>query len=222
MGKDPAFLWYPNDYLGGTLGMTFEERGAYVHLLMMQFNRGHMTSHMVGQEVGQLWEKLKDKFIQDEKGLWYNERLDIEKQKRQAFIKSRRNNIGGVNQHTKKDQKKIDSDIGHMTSHMENENKDIIFSKFYDNEILLSKNDEAYLRFVSFLFGDNDLNRPLNKLLNMNDQIRYVQFLKLREVSQKTGNKILDTVRNLENYTKKNYSSFYLTLSKWLAKEYVR
>ena len=46
MAKDPAFLFYPNDWLGGTMGMTFEEKGAYMELLMMQFNRGHMTSHM--------------------------------------------------------------------------------------------------------------------------------------------------------------------------------
>jgi uncharacterized protein YdaU (DUF1376 family) len=53
MAKDPAFLFYPNDWIGGTMGMTFEEKGAYMEILMMQFNRGHMTSHMVGQTVGQ-------------------------------------------------------------------------------------------------------------------------------------------------------------------------
>jgi hypothetical protein len=48
MSKDPAFLFYPNDYIGGTMGMTFEEKGAYMELLMLQFNRGHMTTHMIG------------------------------------------------------------------------------------------------------------------------------------------------------------------------------
>jgi len=38
MAKDPAFLFYPNDYIGGTMGMTFEEKGAYIELLMLQFN----------------------------------------------------------------------------------------------------------------------------------------------------------------------------------------
>lgn len=123
MAKDPAFLFYPNDYLGGTMGMTFEEKGAYMELLMLQFNRGHMTEHMIGHTIGQLWKNIKDKFIQDEEGLWYNIRLDEEKSKRMAFTKSRRNNIKGNNQHT----------IGHMTSHMENENEnrneDIILDK---------------------------------------------------------------------------------------------
>jgi len=115
MAKDPAFLFYPNDYIGGTMGMTFEEKGAYIEILMLQFNRGHMTSHMIGQLVGQLWESIKCKFVQDEEGLWYNIRLDQEKDKRMSFTQSRRNNIKGLNQHT----------IGHMTSHMENENEDV-------------------------------------------------------------------------------------------------
>src|SRR5574343_1424720 len=123
--KDPAFLFYPNDWLGGTLGMTFEEKGAYMELLMLQFNRGHMTGHMIGQTVGQNWDKIKDKFIQDEKGLYYNTRLEIEIEKRKSFVKSRYNNISGTNQHTKKNGKKVAHMDGHMTSHMENENIDI-------------------------------------------------------------------------------------------------
>ena len=115
MAKDPAFLFYPNDYIGGTMGMTFEEKGAYIEILMLQFNRGHMTSHMIGQLVGQLWESIKCKFVQDEEGLWYNIRLDQEKDKRMSFTQSRRNNIKGLNQHT----------IGHMTTHMENVNEDV-------------------------------------------------------------------------------------------------
>lgn len=123
MAKDPAFLFYPNDYIGGTMGMTFEEKGAYMDLLMMQFNRGHMTEHMIGQIVGQLWDKLKDKFMQDPEGLWYNDRLEIEIEKRRKFTESRRNNVLGTNQYTKKVAKKDGQVDGHMTSHMENENE---------------------------------------------------------------------------------------------------
>ena len=118
MAKDPAFLFYPGDWLGGTIGMTLEEKGAYLELLILQFNRGHMTSHMVGQVVGQLWVNVKDKFVQDENGLWYNERLDDEKNKRKSFTDSRKNNLKGKNQYSKNGYKG-----GHMTSHMENENE---------------------------------------------------------------------------------------------------
>ena len=125
MAKDPAFLFYPNDWIGGTMGMTFEEKGAYMELLMMQFNRGHMTTHMIGQTVGQLWDKIQDKFVQDDEGKWYNERLEEEKSKRKNFVKSRNNNLSGVNQHTKKKEKKEGHVGGHMSTHMENENVNV-------------------------------------------------------------------------------------------------
>jgi hypothetical protein len=130
MAKDPAFLFYPNDWIGGTMGMTFEEKGAYMELLMTQFNRGHMTTHMIGQVVGQIFDKIQDKFIKDQDGLWYNERLEEEKLKRQNFTKSRRNNVSGKNQFIKIEEKIEENSgghlDGHMTSHMEDENTLII------------------------------------------------------------------------------------------------
>ena len=103
--------------------MTFEEKGAYVDLLMMQFNRGHMDSHMINQLIGHLWDNIKGKFIQDENGLWYNERLDREKLKRQLYTQSRMNNILGSSKSSNKSSKKRAVHMDkHMTSHMENEN----------------------------------------------------------------------------------------------------
>jgi uncharacterized protein YdaU (DUF1376 family) len=124
MAKDPAFLFYPGDYVSGTMGMTFDEKGAYMDLLMLQFNRGHMNTHMIQHTVGHLWEQVKCKFIQDEKGLWYNVRLDVEKEKRKTFTESRRNNIKPKNK--PKVEPSYETHMQpHMDSHMENENEDI-------------------------------------------------------------------------------------------------
>ncbi len=127
MAKDPAVLWYPGDYIGGTMGMTFEEKGAYVELLMLQFLRGHMTSHMIGQTLGQtggqIWDRIKDKFQQDPEGLYYNERMELEIKRRQSYVKSRCNNLSGKNQYSKRGDKISAHMDGHMTSHMENENE---------------------------------------------------------------------------------------------------
>jgi len=145
MGKDPAFLFYPGDWLGGTLGMSFEEKGAYMELLMLQFNRGHMTSHMIGQTVGQLWDKLKDKFAQDDKGLWFNKRLEEEQNKRKTFTVSRKNNLKGENQYSKRGQVK-----GHMTPHMENENEN-------ENVIInTSKKETKKSKVKDHLFFDSE------------------------------------------------------------------
>lgn len=126
MAKDPAFLFYPSDWISGTMGMTFEEKGAYMELLMYQFNQGHMSGHMIARIVGKHWETIKHKFKQDDNGNWYNVRLELEKEKRKTYSESRRNNLKGNNQYTKKGNKKE----AHMVSHMENEDineiKDII------------------------------------------------------------------------------------------------
>ncbi len=208
MAKDPAFLWYPNDYIGGTMGMTFEEKGAYVHLLMMQFNRGHMTSHMVGQEVGQLWDKIKDKFVLDENGLYYNVRLDAEIKKRQTFINSRYNNLEGTNQYTKKGKKGDGHTDGHMdghvTSHMENDNicidKSIVYSDFYDSEILKSESDENYIRIIKIIFGENELGHKLNSVLRMKDQLSYDQAKKILSYKSKHGIVISEVLEEMENW----------------------
>ena len=125
MAKDPAFLFYPSDWIGGTMGMTFEEKGAYMELLMLQFHRGHMTTHMIGQVLGQksgqLWDTLKYKFEIDEDGRYFNKRLEEEQEKRKAFTASRKNNIKGGNQYTRKENNESSYDQTHdhhMTNHM--------------------------------------------------------------------------------------------------------
>jgi len=170
MAKDPAFLFYPGDYIGGTMGMTFEEKGAYMDLLMMQFNQGHMTSRMIAQVVGQLWDNIKHKFKIDNDGLYYNERLDIEKEKRKSFVESRKNNISGNNQYSKV-RKKRGHTTKHMTSHMEdvniNEDKDITTKttttkkKKYLDSVLLS--DEEY-RTLGEKLGDINRKKYIESL----------------------------------------------------------
>lgn len=148
MAKDPAFLFYPADWIGGTMGMTFEQKGAYMELLMLQFNRGHMTTHMIGHTVGQVFGQIQDKFKKDENGLWYNQRLDVEKEKRQAYTQSRRNNILGENQHNKD----IGHMDGHMIGHMVNVNKDI------NKSIIVSNIEERKKIFKTEL--NSYLNNP--------------------------------------------------------------
>jgi len=176
MAKDPAFLFYPNDYIGGTMGMTFEEKGAYIELLMLQFNRGHMTSHMVGQTVGQLWDKIKDKFVIDANGLYYNVRLEQEKENRKAFSNSRRNNLSGTNQYSNKEKK----EVGHMTSHMEDVNEDIFNFKS---------------SMVKYGFKENLISEWLKVRKNKkatNTETAFNKFIIQVELTKKDKNKVLE------------------------------
>jgi len=162
MAKDPAFLFYPGDYVSGTMGMTFEEKGAYMDLLMLQFNRGHMNTHMIQHTVGHLWEQVKCKFIQDDEGLWYNVRLDFEKDKRKTFTESRRNNIKPKEKPKKEPSYETHMNT-HMDSHMENENENI------NKDIINNKskcNFEEALEYISIRLGTENGKTEAQKFFN--------------------------------------------------------
>ena len=193
MSKDPAFLFYPNDYIGGTMGMTFEEKGAYMELLMLQFNRGHMTTHMIGQTVGQTWVKIQDKFIKDADGLWYNERLDLEKERRKTFTESRRNNVSGKNQHTKNKEKEVGHMTTHMIGHMENVNinvntKDLFINNIKEYQEILG---DSFTEFVEYWCEPNKngkLRYELEKFFDVKRRINTWTKNKLRYGNTKTFN----------------------------------
>jgi len=118
MAQDPAFLFYPNDYMGGTMGMSFEAKGAYMHLLILQFNNGPFTLEQARIELNgsfdRIWAAIWKKFIEED-GKFFNKRLQEEKEKRMAFTDSRRKNL----------KKKEDKPhmVPHMEPHMENRNE---------------------------------------------------------------------------------------------------
>jgi len=127
MSKDPAFLFYPNDYLGGTMGFSVDQHGLYILALIFQFNNGHFTEIQINAILNNRFSEIKHKFQTDGKTFW-NDRLDSEKEKRCKYVESRKNN--GRSFLFKKDNPLINKhiDIKHMGipsgTHMENENED--------------------------------------------------------------------------------------------------
>lgn len=90
MAKDPAFLFYSSDFLTGMQDLTMEERGQYITLLCIQHQKGHLTEKMIRIAVGDAAADVMAKFRQDSGGLWYNERLEIEIEKRRASAEKQR------------------------------------------------------------------------------------------------------------------------------------
>lgn len=117
MAKDPATLWYWNDWQGGTVTLTRHLKGCYIDLLHAQFNNGRMTLSQIktvlGVDFANAWPILQAKFKKDDKGHFYNERAELEKNKRQNFVQSRSNNKSGR-------KKSHDSN---MNKHMDNVNE---------------------------------------------------------------------------------------------------
>ena len=90
--KDPAFLFYSSDFLSGTLLMTDEQIGQYIKLLCLQHQKGHLKEKDMLNICKTYDEDIFSKFLKDEEGNYYNERLENETNKRKAYSESRRNN----------------------------------------------------------------------------------------------------------------------------------
>lgn len=91
--KDPAMLFYTSDFLTGVTLLNMKERGQYITLLCLQQQMGHMSLKQMQTAVGKMSEALMEKFIQDDEGLYYNRRADIEINKRKAHSDKQRENV---------------------------------------------------------------------------------------------------------------------------------
>ena len=89
--KDPAFLFYSSDFLTGVQDLTMEERGVYITLLCLQHQKGRLTQKMVDIVChGINPADVLHKFGVDEKGLYYNIRLETEIDKRKQHSNKQR------------------------------------------------------------------------------------------------------------------------------------
>ena len=89
MKKPPAFLFYPDNWIGGTDGLTFEEQGIYLRLLCFQWNNGPFTDDELRSFLRPFSRQIRAKikhvlctfFYQNRDKKWQNNRLEIERQK---------------------------------------------------------------------------------------------------------------------------------------------
>lgn len=90
MAKDPAFLFYSNDFLTGVSDLTMEERGQFITLMCLQHQKGGLTKKAVAIAVASASKDVMKKFEVDENGLLYNKRLQLEIDKRKNFTEKQR------------------------------------------------------------------------------------------------------------------------------------
>ena len=121
MAKDPAFLFYSQDFITGTQFFTDEQLGKYIRLLCAQHQHGHLSEVQVNYICRTLDPTIMKKFKQDTDGLFFNERLDNEIKKRKSFCNSRRENI--TKRYKEKESYISSTCVDHMYIHMENENE---------------------------------------------------------------------------------------------------
>jgi len=106
MKKPPGFYLMADDFLGGTQGMSAEEIGAYLLLLIYQSQNGRVPkckrrrAQIVRSTLKRstaLWEALEAKFEADESGDFFNARLakDVEKDRKFRINASEAGKRGG-------------------------------------------------------------------------------------------------------------------------------
>jgi len=82
LAKDPAFLFFPEAFITGTMGMSSAEKGDYVILLCIQHQQGGLIPKPTFASMAGDSSFIRSKFIETEEG-WFNVRLMEEIEKRQ-------------------------------------------------------------------------------------------------------------------------------------------
>ena len=133
MGRDPAFMLYSQDFLVGVSDLTMEERGQYITLLCTQHQKGRLSPKLISLTVGNASEDVLAKFDIDENGLYYNERLEAEIEKRCNYSKSRAENGSKGGRPRKDGTEKAPEN--HMDNHMQNHMVSVCkpYAKAYEN-----------------------------------------------------------------------------------------
>jgi hypothetical protein len=116
MAKDPAVLFYTSDFLTGTFSMTNEQVGKYIRLLCLQHQKGKLTEKDMLSICKAYDEDVYLKF-RNEAGLFFNERMFNEGEKRKKYSESRKKNA-----QTPKNQLKTKKAYA---EHMENANVNV-------------------------------------------------------------------------------------------------
>ena len=143
MSKDPAVLFYTADFLAGTMFMRNEQVGKYIKLLCMQHQQGHLREEDMLEMCGSYDERIFSKFVKDEQGFYYNQRMEEETEKRRRYSESRSNN------RKKKKSEDMNADVRNTSktyvSHMENENENINEDININVKKVIKKNKKTFI-----------------------------------------------------------------------------
>lgn len=89
MPKDPAFLFYPKDFVVRTILWSHEERGKFIFLLCLQHQNGHIKKSEFENVCGNS-ENVSEQFVKDENECFYNKMLEEVIDKRSTALDTHR------------------------------------------------------------------------------------------------------------------------------------
>lgn len=138
--KDPAFLFYPADFIVGCADLTMEERGQYITLMCLQHQKGRLNKRTIDLSIPNISQYVLDKFDIDENGLYYNKRLEAEITKRQKYCEA-------LSQNAKSGWEKRNANANAIAyanaeqTHMQGENENI--NENINKDIIKIKDDKV-------------------------------------------------------------------------------
>ena len=115
--KDPAVLFYTQDFLTGTFTMTNEQVGKYIRLLCLQQQNGGLCENEMMKVCGEKDDIIWAKFDFDGTQ-YFNKRMAFETNKRRKFTESRIANLSHMDSHM---------EICNKKDEIRNKNKEIEF-----------------------------------------------------------------------------------------------
>jgi hypothetical protein len=169
MAKDPAVLFYTQDFLVGTITMTNEQRGKYITLLCLQHQKQKLTLKDLKMYLTDEDIEVAEKFPIQSDGYYYNLRMFEEANKRKNYTESRRNNR----------KKKDDVDISLLSksyvNRMENENVNedvnVNVNKIVNENLNEIINTNTRQEFLSKIASDTMKLKPSEKELAELDKL---------------------------------------------------
>ena len=176
MAKDPAFLFYPNDFTVGTQFFSNEQVGIYVRILCAQHQHGHLSKSQIqrlcnGISNSDDLEEVLNKFKQDSEGKYYNERLDDEILKRRKHSDKQRENAnmrwhksGNANAMPLENENEIEIEI-------ENKNDKKIYRKFDHLKIT-----QAEFNLLNKDYSKDKIDSVLDSIQNYRANKKYVSL----------------------------------------------
>ena len=114
-----------------------------------------------------------------------------------------------------------DSDSGNDSDNGSGNDKKYIYKskrEFYEKEISDNSDKEqieGYKNMVKYIFGENPIKVPLDRILKAKYQLRYESFVELIEIQSKSTKKLRDILLEINGYEKTQYTILFSALKKW-------
>ncbi len=177
--NSPAINFYTSDFLTGTTFFTNEQVGAYIRLLCYQHQFGRLSKEQVYSVTED--EVVLSKFKVDKKGLYFNERMEFETEKKKKYSESRANN----RLKTPKIKETSEEDINNISNSYE---KDMINTSNSYEEHMENENENIYI-YNNILNKNKSNNRGMGEEERKEKKFQEKQFEEFWKQYPKKRNK---------------------------------